>query len=52
MLQFGIAGIPLDITGSKKKGVRICISLVHQDQYGELTNRIQALDKYLCNLNK
>jgi len=52
MLQFGIAGIPLDITGSKKKGVRICISLVHQNQYPELDNRIKALNKFLTNLNK
>ena len=52
MLQFGIAGIPLDITGSKRRGVRICISLVRRDQYGELNRRVQALDKYLGNLNK
>ena len=52
LLQFGLAGIPLDITGSKKKGVRICISLVHQNQYPELDNRVKALNKFLTNLNK
>ena len=52
LLQFGLAGIPLDITGSKKKGVRICISLVHQNQYPELENRVKALNKFLTNLNK
>ena len=52
MLQFGIAGIPLDITGSKRNGVRICISLVHRGQYEALNRRVQALDKYLGNLNK
>ena len=52
MLQFGIAGIPLDITGSKRKGVRICISLVRRGQYEALNRRVQALDKYLGNLNK
>ena len=52
MLQFGIAGIPLDITGSKKDGVRICISLVRRGQYEALNRRVQALDKYLGNLNK
>ena len=52
MLQFGIAGIPLEITGSKRDGVRICISLVRRGQYEALNRRVQALDKYLGNLNK
>ena len=52
MLQFGIAGIPLDITGSKRKGVRICISLIHEDKFEELDKRVKALDKYLTNLKK
>ena len=52
MLQFGIAGIPLDITGSKRKGVRICISLIQEDKFEELDKRIKALDKYLTSLKK
>jgi len=52
MLQFGIAGIPLDITGSKKKGVRICISLIQEEKFEELDKRVKALDKYLTSLKK
>jgi hypothetical protein len=34
-------------TGTKREGVRICVSLVPQEQYGELENRVKALDEYL-----
>ena len=47
MLLFGLSGIPMRPTGTKREGVRICVSLVPEDQYGELENRIKALDKFL-----
>jgi len=47
MLLFGMSGIPMRPTGTKREGVRICVSLVPQEQYGELERRVKALDKYL-----
>ncbi|MBC8322921.1 MAG: pyridoxal phosphate-dependent aminotransferase [Candidatus Marinimicrobia bacterium] len=47
MLLFGMAGIPLSTTGSTKEGIRICISLLKEEQFGELNNRISSLSKYL-----
>ena len=49
MLLFGLAGIPMHPTGTKREGVRICVSLVPEEQYGELENRVKALDAYLKN---
>lgn len=50
MLLFGMSGIPMLPTGTKREGVRICISLVPQEQYGKLENRLKELDKYLAKL--
>ena len=47
MLLFGMSGIPMRPTGTKREGVRICVSLVPCEQYGELEKRVKALDKYL-----
>ncbi len=47
MLLFGLSGIPMRPTGTKREGVRICVSLVPEEQYGELENRVKALDLYL-----
>ena len=47
MLLFGMSGIPMRPTGTKREGVRICVSLVPQEQYGELEKRVIALDGYL-----
>ncbi len=49
MLLFGMSGIPMRPTGTKREGVRICVSLVPEEQYGELENRIKTLDEYLRN---
>lgn len=50
MLLFGISGIPMRPTGTKLEGVRICISLVPEEQYGELEKRVIALDESLNSL--
>ncbi|MBU0529065.1 pyridoxal phosphate-dependent aminotransferase [bacterium] len=47
MLLFGISGIPMRPTGTKREGIRICVSLVQQEQYGELEKRVKALNNYL-----
>lgn len=47
MLLFGLAGIPLSTTGSTKEGIRICVSLLQEEQFGELNNRISSLAKNL-----
>ncbi|MFC1760180.1 aminotransferase class I/II-fold pyridoxal phosphate-dependent enzyme [Candidatus Neomarinimicrobiota bacterium] len=47
MLLFGMSGIPMRPTGTKLEGVRICVSLVPQEQYRELERRVVALDEYL-----
>lgn len=49
MLLFGMSGIPMRPTGTKREGIRICVSLVPEEQYGELELRVKALDKYLTN---
>ncbi len=50
MLLFGMAGIPMLPTGTKLEGVRICVSLVPEEQYGEFEKRVMALDEYLKNM--
>ncbi len=47
MLLFGMSGIPMRPTGTKREGVRICVSLVPQEQYGELEKRLKELDQFL-----
>lgn len=47
MLLFGIAGIPLRITGTVREGVRICVSLLNENQFDELKKRVSALDEFL-----
>lgn len=47
MLLFGMSGIPMRPTGTKREGIRICISLVPEEQYGEFEKRVKALDEYL-----
>lgn len=47
MLLFGMSGIPMRPTGTKREGVRICVSLVPEEQYGELEKRLKELDKHL-----
>ncbi len=47
MLLFGMAGIPISTTGSIKEGIRICVSLLKEEDFEELKSRISALAKYL-----
>lgn len=47
MLLFGMSGIPMRPTGTKREGIRICVSLVPEEQYGELEKRLKELDKHL-----
>jgi len=47
MLLFGMSGIPMRPTGTKLEGVRICVSLVPEEHYKELGNRLKALEEYL-----
>jgi hypothetical protein len=47
MLLFGLAGIPLSITGSSQEGIRICVSLLKEGQFCELKKRVSDLANYL-----
>ena len=47
MLRYGMAGIPLSTTGSTQEGVRICVSLIEEHQFKELTARLSALNQHL-----
>ena len=50
MLLFGLAGIPLSITGSSREGIRICVSLLKEDQLCELNKRVIGLANFLNSL--
>ena len=47
MLRHGMAGIPLSTTGSTQEGVRICVSLVQENQFEELAERLSELNHHL-----
>ena len=47
MLRHGMAGIPLSTTGSTQEGVRICVSLIQENFFDELNNRLFALNQNL-----
>ena len=47
MLRYGMAGIPLNTTGSTQEGVRICVSLIQETQLEELNIRLSALNRHL-----
>ena len=47
MLRHGMAGIPLSTTGSKREGIRICVSLIREDQIDELERRLSSLRNHL-----
>ncbi len=51
MLCYGMAGITLNTTGSKKEGIRICVSLISEDQIDELKNRLEYLNFSLITKN-
>ena len=43
----GMAGIPLNTTGSTQEGVRICVSLIKENQFDELNTRLSTLNHHL-----
>ena len=47
MLRYGLAGIPLSTAGSTQEGIRICVSLIRENQIDELSVRLSALNKTL-----
>ena len=47
MLRHGMAGIPLSTTGSEKEGIRICVSLIRENQMYELEDRLSSLSHHL-----
>lgn len=47
MLRFGMAGIPLKSAGTRREGIRICVSLLDASQFDELETRVSALDAHL-----
>ena len=51
MLCHGMAGITLNTTGSKKEGIRICVSLISEDQIDELKNRLEYFNSSLIAKN-
>jgi hypothetical protein len=43
LLHYGISAITLDTTGScRKEGLRACVSLIGQDQFATLEERVRA----------
>ena len=44
MLRYGMAGIPLSTTGSTKEGIRICVSLIKDDQVSLLDDRLVLMN--------
>ena len=47
LLYYGISGISLAITGSKRlEGLRACVSLVHRDQFPDLKYRLEKFLEY------
>ncbi len=44
LLRYGISAISLANTGSsRREGIRACVSLIHEDKFPELRNRVEAL---------
>lgn len=46
LLRYGVASISLKSTGSVQNGVRICVSMIHNDQ------DFETLDRFLCKFNE
>jgi aspartate/methionine/tyrosine aminotransferase len=47
LLYYGISGISLTITGSKRtEGLRACVSLVHQNQFPDLEYRLKKFREH------
>ena len=45
LLYYGISTLPLDTTGSRQQGVRICTSFIRDEQFGLLDERLQGFDR-------
>ncbi len=44
MLRYGMAGIPLSTTGSTREGIRICVSLIKDNQISLLKERLALMN--------
>lgn len=42
LMYYGVSAIPLDTTGSRQQGLRVCTSFVRDSQYGLLRERMRA----------
>jgi hypothetical protein len=40
-MYYGVSAIPLDTTGSRQQGLRICTSFVRDNQYALLDERMK-----------
>jgi len=46
MVYYGISAISLAITGSDRiEGIRACVSLVKESQFGDLESRLKAFNQ-------
>ena len=41
LIRYGISASSLDITGSKREGIRACVALVLRDQFPALKERLE-----------
>lgn len=49
-IHYGISAISLSITGSEKQGIRACVSLIKESEFGELENRLKLFKQnHVCN---
>jgi len=49
LLYYGISAISLEITGSKRDGLRACMSQISKNQINDLTNRLSTFHKHYPN---
>ena len=47
LLFYGVSAIPLDTTGSRQQGLRVCVSFVKNEQLTDLNERIAEFNKNL-----
>jgi aspartate/methionine/tyrosine aminotransferase len=45
MLSYGVSAITLDITGSERKGLRACVSMVPRELFGDLELRLKKFNE-------
>jgi aspartate/methionine/tyrosine aminotransferase len=45
LLYYGISAISLEITGSDRQGLRVCVSMVSHDQFGDIELRLMKFSE-------